>query len=333
MPFAKCDELCSDLEFLQEPEKPRCFRNRKADRALPDAPRIHLDALSDILNYCLEDLNTPQLNQLGDKLCWVGPSPEIVSISQQLVLDRTIRITEDPEVHCVWVEGFVYLKPLPAYLTSYAFWEYLCDGAAEGDGIEERERLRATSLGFLRTYARLIQRRSDFKLACRHDLLPTYNGNMTFEAFVAFISAFDSIPDKAVSSRWRYGLLQLDALNFHSAIHLRRWHLNRFESRYTLYFQRFFPVVLFIFALFSVALSAMQVILGAKQMWDTENKGLRKTLGLFVWFATESIGWSIAFGLLFVVWWICISSVEVWKRRKTMKRMQKASKDDRTATP
>ena len=180
-----------------------------------------------------------------------------MSLSQQLVVDRIIRITEDPEVHCVWVEGIVYLKPLPAYLTSYAFWEYLCDGATEGDDLEERERLRVTSLRFLRTYAHLIQRRSDFNLARRHDLLPPCNGNLTFEAFVAFISAFDSVPDKAVSSRWRYGLLQLDALNFHSAIHLWRWHLNRFESRYTVYFQRFFPVVLFNFALFSVALSAM----------------------------------------------------------------------------
>lgn len=331
IPFAKCDQLCDDLEYLQEPGTSHRFRNLTADRTLPDAPRVHLDALSSIVNYCLGDLDTPQLNHLGSKLWWVGPSPDIVSLSQQMVLDRAIRITEDPAVHCLWVEGLVYLKPLPTYLTSYAYWEYLYDGAADVECLEERERLRATSLGFLRTYARLIQRRSDFTLARRHDLLPTREGSLSFEAFVTFISAFDSIPDTAVSSRWRYGLLQLDALNFHSAIHLRRWHLNRFESRYTAYFQRFFPVVLFIFALFSVALSAMQVILGAKQMWDTENKGLKKTLGLFVWFATESIGWSIAFGLLFVIWWVCISSVEVWKRRKAMKRMQKALKDGCTA--
>jgi hypothetical protein len=158
-------------------------------------------------------------------------------------------------------------------------------------------------------------------------------GDLTFEAFITFISAFDSVPDKPVSSRWHYGLLQLDTINFYSVIHLRRWHLNRFESRYTADFQRVFPVVLFIFALFSVTLSAMQVILGARQMWDTENKGLKKMLGLFVWFATESIGWSIAFGLLFVIWWVCISSVGVWKRRKTMKRMQNVSKEDRTANP
>lgn len=140
MPFARCVELCSDLEYLQEPEKPRCFRNRTAGPTLPDAPRIHLNTLSSIVHYCLEDLDTPQLNRLGDKLCWVC-------------------------THCVWIEGIIYLKPLPTYLSSYAFWEYLCDTGVEGAGLEERERLRATSLGFVRSYARLIQRRSDFNLA------------------------------------------------------------------------------------------------------------------------------------------------------------------------
>ena len=330
-PFAKCDELCSDLEYAQEPEKSRCLRSRSHSRTLPDAPRVYLFAPSQILPYCLEDLDTPKLNHLGEKLWWAGPTPEITSLTQQLVLDRRIQVTEDPAVHCLWVEGVVYLKPLPLYLTSYAFWEYLCDASVDQTGFEERRRLKTTSLGFLRTYARLIQRRSDFDVARRNDLLPL--GCTTFEAFVAFVSAFDSVPDKAVSSRWRFGLLQLDALNFHSAIHLRRWHLNRFESRYTAYFQRFFPVVLFIFALFSVALSAMQVILGARQLWDTDNKGLKKTLGVFVWFATESIGWSIAFGLLFKVWWICISSVEAWKRRRTMKRVQRQFKSERSAMP
>ncbi|KAF2623248.1 hypothetical protein BU25DRAFT_319798, partial [Macroventuria anomochaeta] len=228
-------------------------------RTLPDAPRVYLHAPSQILSYCLDDLDTPKLNHLGEKLWWAGPCPEIVSLTQQLVLDRRIQVTEDPAVHCLWVEGLVYLKPLPSYLTSYAFWEYLYDVSIDQTSLEERKRLKATALGFLRTYARLIQRRSDFNLARRSDLLPL--GSTTFEAFVAFITAFDTVPDQAVSSRWRFGLLQLDALNFHSALHLRRWHLNRFESRYTAYFERFFPVVLFIFALFSVALSAMQVIL------------------------------------------------------------------------
>jgi hypothetical protein len=149
------------------------------------------------------------------------------------------------------------MKPLPAYLTtSYAFWEYLLYSSSNNTNPEGRERLNATSLGSLKTYASLIQRRSDYNFARKHDLLASFP-ELTFEDFTVFISAFDDIPLSAISSRWRYGLIQLEALNVHSAQLLRRWHLNRFEFHYSIYFSRFFTVVLFIFAVYSVKLSAM----------------------------------------------------------------------------
>lgn len=330
-PFAKSDELCEALQYPEDLARPRRFRSCASTRTLPDAPRVRLDEPSEILTYCMNDLDTPKLNLLHDKLWWACTSTKIESLTQHAVLDRRIQITEDPSVHCLWVEGTVYLKPLPLYLTSYAFWEYLYDTTSDRVAVQERERLRATALGFVRTYACLIQRRSDFDMARRSNLLPCCE--ITFETFVAFISAFDAVPDRAVSSRWRYGLIELDALNFRSAVHLRRWHLNRFESRYAAYFQRFFPVVLFIFALFSVALSAMQVILSAKQLWDTEDKSLKRILGAFVWAASEAIGWSVAFGVFFMIWWACISSVETWKRWKMMKRARKDFKGENAPAP
>jgi hypothetical protein len=276
-----------------------------------------------MLSYCLSDLDTPHLNALGSKLWRAGPTPEIVSLTQHAVLDRRIQVTEDPSVHLFWVEGILFVKPLPAYLTSYDFWEYMMD---ERNGMEdaERQRLVATSLGFLKTYAALIQRRSDFKLARRHDLL----GDVEFEEFIGFIACFDAVPNSAISERWRYGLILLDVLNFYSILITRRWHLNRFESRYSTYFSRFFPVVLFIFAIFSVMLSAMQVIIAAKQMWETDNRGLKRVLELFTWFGTEAIAWGLGFALFFVVWWIGISTNEQLKRRKAKLRAQKRLREE-----
>lgn len=331
-PFDRNDQLCKDLQCTRETGKPFCLHSNSHSQTLPDAPRIRLDCPSQLLEYCLEDLDTPRLNRLDQKLWWVGPTPEVASLTQQTVLDRRIQVTEDPSVHLLWADGVIYVKPLPAYLTSFAFWEYILDPSNSDISPEERDRLKATSLGFLRSYAKLIQRRSDFNLARRHDLLASF-GNTTFEAFIIFISCFDSIPDSATSSRWRYGLLQLDALNFHSALHLRRWHLNRFESRYGAYFQRFFPVLLFVFALLSVVLSAMQVILGAKQLWDTDNKGLKKTLGVFVWAGTEAIGWSLSFGILFISWWVGISTAEAWNRRKIQRKVCKRLKQEVAGCP
>jgi hypothetical protein len=326
IPFEKCVQLCSTLEYSRTPEKPAHLHTRSPSQHLPDAPRINLSSPFKILDYCLSDLDTPRLNALGEKLWWVGPTPAIVSLTQHAVLERRIQITEDASVHMLWVEGILYLKPIPAYLTSFAFWEFLMD---VGNGLcaEERERCVRTSLGFLKTYAKLIQRRSDFVLARKCELLGGL-GDVTFEAFVAFIAAWDDVPDQAISSRWRFGLLHLDALNFHSVTRLRRWHLNRFESRWATYFSRFFPVVLFVFAVFSVILSAMQVIIASKQMWDTDNKGLRRVLGLFVWFATEAIGWSMGIGVFLIFWWVASSTNEVWNRRKMQRRVKRRLREE-----
>lgn len=330
-PFQRCDQLCEDLDYPCEPEKSSHLRSRGAGQTLPDAPRVRLNSLSQIMSHCLEDLDTVELNHLGEKLWWSGSTPDVVSLSQQLVLERKIQVTECASVHLLWTEGVIYVKPLPAYLASFAFWQCLLDPSNAIDP-DERKRLIATSLGFLKSYASIIQRRSDFNLARRHDLLASFE-HTSFEKLIAFLSSFDAIPDKDISSRWRYGLIQLDPLNFYSAIFLRRWHLNRFESRYGAYFARFFPVVLFIFALLSVMLCAMQVILGARQLWDTDNKGLKKTLGLFVWTGTEAIAWSLAFGICFVVWWIGISSVEAFKRRAVRKQGKKRVKEERAGCP
>lgn len=313
-PFGEAEELCSDLVYAQQKEDgPRYLRSRGVYRSLPDAPRIPLES-SVMVPYCLDDLDTPQLNRLGKKLFWTGPSMRVHSLTKQLTIGRNIQLTENPSLHCIWTEDVLFLKPLPLYLCSSAFWEYILDPANDGISPETRKRLKETSLGFLRTYSRLIQRRSDFDIARKHGLFSSFDA-FVFEEFVQFIMAFDSQPDNAVSIRWQVGEINLDTLNFYSVILLRRRILNRFESRYGAYFQRFFPVVLFMFALFSVSLSAMQVIMEAQPLVETGSKSIKRVAGLFIWFGTEVIGWSIAFAALFVLWWIVIATYEAGKRR------------------
>jgi hypothetical protein len=325
VPFEKDFELCKDLDYCRDSERKPVLRSHAGTQTLPDAPRVYLNCTSRVVEYCTKDMDTPGLNKLGEKLWWAGPTPAVVPLSQHYVLERRIQITEDPSVHLLWVEGILYVKPIPAYLTCFAFWEFLMDESETDESSEDYACLIATCLGFLKTYASLVQRRSDFNLAKNHGLLESL-GDVSFEQFIAFIACFDNVPDLVISSRWRYGLIQLDALNFHSSIHLRRWHLNRFEARYATYFSRFFPVVLFVFALFSVVLSAMQVIIAAKQIWDTDNKGLKKVLKLFVWFGTEAIGWSLGMGGFFVFWWFGIMGNEVWARRRIQRRIKKRLK-------
>jgi hypothetical protein len=246
----------------------------------------------------------------------------VYSLTKQLTIGRNIQVTENPSLHCIWTENTLFLKPLPLYLCSSAFWQYILDPVNAAISPESRKRLKETSLGLLRTYARLIQRRSDFDIARKHDLFGPFD-SIHFEEFVRFIMAFDSQPDNAVSIRWQMGEINLDTLNFYSVILLRRRILNRYESRYGAYFQRFFPVVLFMFALFSVILSAMQVIIGAEPLKETGSKSIKRLAGVFVWFGAEAIGWSVAFATLFVLWWIVIATYEAGKRRSLEKAWKK----------
>lgn len=145
------------------------------------------------------------------------------------------------------------------------------------------------------------------------------------------MSTFTAFPFTALSPRWRYGELLLDALNFHSGIYLHRYHFNRFESNHGVYFQRFFPVTLFLFASFSVILNAMQVILTGRQMrlgTESPSRGLKRTMGIFEWFGTEVIGWALAFGLLFLVWWITMAMLEGWKMRGVKEEYKKRWKGE-----
>jgi hypothetical protein len=327
VPFEKHIQLCKDLEYCRTEEKTPHLQSHASIQTLPDAPRIRLDCQSSILEYCIADLDTPGMNKLGDRLWWAGPTLVVVPLSQHTVLERRIQITEDPSVHLLWIEGILYLKPIPAYLTSFAFWELLMDTTGGDTSSDERSRLIATCLGFLKTYASLVQRRSDFNFARKHGLLGSL-GDVTFESFIAFIASFDGVPELATSSRWRFGLIQLDALNFHSAIYLRRWHLNRFEARWTVYFSRFFPIILFVFAGFSVMLSAMQVIVAAKQMSDTDNSEFKRMLNIFIWFGIEAIGWSIGFSAFLLFGWVGIMTNEIWNGRKMQRKIKKRLKRD-----
>ncbi|KAJ4354301.1 uncharacterized protein N0V89_006035 [Didymosphaeria variabile] len=329
-PFEQSQQLCKELEYIHGTDEPSYLHSHTKAQRLPDAPSVSLDSRS-MIAYSLQDLDTPGLNKLNHKLWWCGANPIVKTLSHQLTFERRIVVTEDPSLHLVLSENrIIYIKPLPAYLCSHAFWEYLLDPRNHSISPEERARLTSTSLGFLRTYAQLITHRSDHTIALCHGLLPQ-GDTVTFESLVAFTSAFTALPFTAVSPRWRYGELLLEALNFHSGLFLHRYHFNRFESNYGVYFQRFFPVTLFLFASFSVILSAMQVILTGRQMRlgsEGPSQRMKKLISIFEWFGTEAIGWALALGLMFLVWWIVMATLEGWKMRGVKEQHKKIWKGD-----
>jgi hypothetical protein len=245
-----------------------------------------------------DELCCPVLEELYTVLDFVGlkSSLHIDPVHKHIQKGRKVVVTEDPSLHLIWHYGIVYVKPLPHYLLSYAFWkDHLSPGSAH----------RGEALGFVRSYERLIRHPSDFAFAQEARLIPASSsssstsppssthpaggegggGELTYSALVTFLRHFD-IPDADVSPRWHFGQLRLSRLNW--AVRLvqpRAMRQKGFQHRLFYgeqywqtdqFLHEFAAPGLFAFAALSLILSAMQVVLAARSFAGNDDGGGRE---------------------------------------------------------
>jgi hypothetical protein len=97
----------------------------------------------------------------------------------------------------------------------------------------------------------------------------------------------DSISDIDVNPRYRFGGLRDSRINVWSQILIKRSSYHKASGQYGGYFSRYFGLVLFLFAVFSTILSAMQVALAAIAFLPPGNFGRSWNTVLIVsgWFS------------------------------------------------
>ncbi|KAL9131187.1 MAG: hypothetical protein Q9175_006831 [Cornicularia normoerica] len=268
-PFDIDSQLCRALEVDADEHSitrpPRAGRGVTSKDYLPGQPRIALQDPS-IKSYLEQELLTRDLDRLAPHLWLVGTqdSSHISSLTGQTFRGRNIILTEDPGLHLLWIYDRVYVKPIPRYLLSHAFWKFYLVGNRSRIPEMQRQEIAKAALGFLRSYLYLIRHKSDFLLATNdeHRLLPK---NISHSDFIKFITTFDGIRDEEVSPRYRFGDLRLGRLKFWSKIFLRRFTYRKVHQQYGAYFAQFYGPLLFIFAVFSLSLSAMQLGLATQR--------------------------------------------------------------------
>ena len=264
-PFPSKYQLRSQLDMLDCVSEVSAVRSR-------DDKLLSLAAVSDFLS---RELDTPLLNDLYPHLWLVAKKSgdHIDALHKHCIQNRKITIAEDPALHLIWYYGILYLKPIPQCLLNHAFWKDCllpskveCAGDQQAFAIASSSHICRSALGYLRSYSFLVQHESDYLIAQRADLIPK---DITYQAFRHFILPFRSIPDEAVSPRYHFGQLRLTRLKY--AIRLLR-PLSLGNTRvyhHNCYWQtgaclrRSGTPLLFLFAAFSVILSAMQVTLAA----------------------------------------------------------------------
>ncbi|KAL3470236.1 hypothetical protein BJX99DRAFT_239844 [Aspergillus californicus] len=246
-PFQKANQLNSDLDTGHD--------------YLPGYPRIQLSDQECLYNFIYQELWANDLETIANRLWWMSKqdSGNISPLHRQAVKNRKIIITEDPKLHLVWIDNRIFLKPLPAYLTSYSFWhEYMND---ESKHISITK-LRKAALGYLRTYSYLIQYESDLRIA-QDPALGLVPKELTWAQFCHFSANLKDIPDNDVSGRYQYGEIRLTRLNYYAPVLLGRTWYHRVDHQYRMYFARIQGPLLSAFAFFAILLNCMQVYLAA----------------------------------------------------------------------
>lgn len=273
-PFLKEDELYHGLEQSHATHaltRTVSAGSHSPKNYIPEHPRIDV-ASPYIGEFLKRELLTADLNTLAPRL-WLLATPDsshISSLSRQIVKGRQIIITENPELHLVWYYDRVFVKPLPKFLLSHAFWEcYLCSDSSPIEA-GQRQLIRQAATGFIRSYAFLICHRSDFDLAKRDGqrLVPK---KVKYSSLIKFLSEFESIPDNEVSPRFHYGELRLSRLNFWAKIFLGRSCYHRVQGQYADRIARVYGPLLFVFAILSLLMAGFQVALAIPETWEPKS--------------------------------------------------------------
>ncbi|CEF76373.1 hypothetical protein SNK03_004331 [Fusarium graminearum] len=125
VPFLKQNELCHVLSV----NDCRIFSDIKEEdehtQYLPGDPRIQLTD-PNIGSRLQAEFVTEDLDKMAPHLWLMSTqsSSNISPLTEQITRGRRLIVTENPGLHLVWIHDRVFLKPLPEYLFSHAFWEY-----------------------------------------------------------------------------------------------------------------------------------------------------------------------------------------------------------------
>lgn len=146
------------------------------------------------------------------------------------------------DMHLVWTNGRIFLKPIPPILLEPSFWtnHFSCEQGCMCSKVTDtpscKQGLQARALGFLSSYTALISYHGDFLLAQQKYLIPKEVKWLAWRRLVRQIVEIDDI-DRKIDRQFIYGELRLDRLNMvylvsgHPREYMLRW------NQYNTFFQ------------------------------------------------------------------------------------------------
>ncbi|EHK21701.1 uncharacterized protein TRIVIDRAFT_191995 [Trichoderma virens Gv29-8] len=210
----------------------------------------------------VRDLDVTRLNNIHKHLWLAGLPSASRALHNQVRVGREIIITENADLHIVWRDNVLTLKPLPDYLLSYSTWvNILC----------KDENLFRSARGFLYSYTWLISSKSDLQIAHTKGLISESVQWRDWAPFsAAVVSRIQKDPSN-INERYIYGELRLKRLNL-----IYRFCNAKFMTmirgyeysyhQYSTYFERNYKWVLTAIIYITVVLTAMQLGLATTEL-------------------------------------------------------------------
>lgn len=264
----------ASVSFFRIPKGPTAFEQSKLDVLVLPAVctvngklyRLNFDCGVDI--YLQTQLDVSRLNEIHDHLWMAGKPMPGRPLHQHIVHGRKFVCTQQVDLHLLWDDTRLFVKPCPDYLLSYDFWErYLCCSNAS---------LWATAAGVLQSYTWLIQDKSDWKIAQQEGIL---SESITWDRWVAFVSSFSGfleVHGLNVNQRFKYGNLRLARIQWiwrfrsrEGGLHaLINGYLNPYSSYRDFLKQMLAPITVAT-VYFALILTAMQVGLATTKLQES----------------------------------------------------------------
>ncbi|KAL6912613.1 hypothetical protein FSST1_010373 [Fusarium sambucinum] len=219
--------------------------------------------------YLQAQLDVSRLNEIHDHLWMVGKPMPGRPLHQHPMYGRKIVCSEQADLHLLWDDSRIFVKPCPDYLLSYGFWDrYLCCGNVS---------LWETAAGVLQSYTWLIQDKSDWKVAQAEGIL---SESITWERWTAFVSSFTSHLEAQgfdVNPRFKYGNLRLNRIQWIWRFRSRTGGVHAFVngylnpySSYRNFFNQMVAPITVATVYFALILAAMQVGLATTRLQESD---------------------------------------------------------------
>ena len=202
------------------------------------------------------EFSQKKLNDIHSYLWFAGSKGNFSALHYQKILCREIILSECSDLHLVWFDRIIYIKPLPISFLNYSF----INGVILPDTI-----LYGNVFGFLYSYMMLIQHASDLCLAHKLGLISKKVEWIPWRQFrTAFLRNISSSQVKRtlMNKRFEYGELRLTRLNYLYRLSFRGLKYFTIHREYTTYFRNYAAVGIMLFAFVTVALTALQVVVG-----------------------------------------------------------------------